>query len=154
MVSLRAMNFVTAILSAQTVWRSSTDSTATAATLLQSEKLMKKCAPARHHQAIALQRIAAAKSGKRIGDISNAVQTFCERAGYSVVREMCGHGIGKSMHEDPEVPNFGRRGIGPVLKPGMCIAIEPMINMGKQKCGDRAQRLGMPHTRPQAFRPL
>ncbi len=76
--------------------------------------------------------IAAAKSGKRIGDISNAVQTFCERAGYSVVREMCGHGIGKSMHEDPEVPNFGRRGIGPVLKPGMCIAIEPMINMGSK----------------------
>ncbi|MBD5357516.1 MAG: type I methionyl aminopeptidase [Bacteroides sp.] len=76
--------------------------------------------------------IAAAKAGKRVGDISNAVQTFCERNGYSVVREMCGHGIGKSMHEDPEVPNFGRRGIGPVLKPGMCIAIEPMINMGSK----------------------
>ena len=50
----------------------------------------------------------------------------------SVVREMCGHGIGKSMHEDPEVPNFGRRGIGPVLKSGMCIAIEPMINLGSK----------------------
>ena len=76
--------------------------------------------------------INAAQAGKRIGDISNAVQTYCERAGYSVVREMCGHGIGKSMHEDPEVPNFGRRGIGPVLKPGMCIAIEPMINLGSK----------------------
>ncbi|MBD5189274.1 MAG: type I methionyl aminopeptidase [Bacteroidales bacterium] len=76
--------------------------------------------------------IAAAKEGKRIGDISNAVQNFCERHGYSVVREMCGHGIGKSMHEDPEVPNYGRRGIGPVLKNGMCIAIEPMINLGSK----------------------
>ncbi|MDE7412422.1 MAG: type I methionyl aminopeptidase [Muribaculaceae bacterium] len=76
--------------------------------------------------------IAAAKEGKRIGDISNAVQTYCERHGYSVVREMCGHGIGKSMHEDPEVPNYGRRGIGPVLKNGMCIAIEPMINLGSK----------------------
>ena len=76
--------------------------------------------------------IAAAQPGKRIGDISNAIQTYCEKAGYSVVREMCGHGIGKSMHEEPEVPNFGRRGIGPVLKPGMCIAIEPMINLGSK----------------------
>ncbi|MDE6217500.1 MAG: type I methionyl aminopeptidase [Muribaculaceae bacterium] len=76
--------------------------------------------------------IEAAKAGKRIGDISNAVQTFCERHGYSVVREMCGHGIGRSMHEDPEVPNYGRRGIGPVLKPGMCICIEPMINLGSK----------------------
>lgn len=76
--------------------------------------------------------IEAAKAGKRIGDISNAVQTYCEHRGYSVVREMCGHGIGKSMHEDPEVPNYGRRGIGPMLKPGMVIAIEPMINLGSK----------------------
>ena len=76
--------------------------------------------------------ISAAQCGKRIGDISNAVQTYCERHGYSVVREMCGHGIGKSMHEDPEVPNYGRRGIGPLLKPGMVIAIEPMINLGSK----------------------
>ncbi len=76
--------------------------------------------------------IAAARAGKRIGDIANAVQTYCERAGYSVVREMCGHGIGRSMHEDPEVPNYGRRGIGPVLRDGMCIAIEPMINAGSK----------------------
>lgn len=76
--------------------------------------------------------IEAAKAGKRVGDISNAVQTYCERRGYSVVREMCGHGIGKSMHEDPEVPNCGRRGVGPVLRPGMVICIEPMINLGSK----------------------
>ena len=76
--------------------------------------------------------IAAAKAGKRIGDIANAVQTYCEKAGYSVVREMCGHGIGRSMHESPEVPNFGRRGIGPLLKPNMTICIEPMINLGSK----------------------
>ena len=76
--------------------------------------------------------IEVALPGKRIGDISNAIQTYCEKAGYSVVREMCGHGIGKSMHEEPEVPNYGRRGIGPILKPNMCIAIEPMINLGSK----------------------
>ncbi len=76
--------------------------------------------------------IEACKVGKRIGDISNAVQTYCEHRGYSVVREMCGHGIGKSMHEDPEVPNYGRRGIGPLIKNGMCICIEPMINLGSR----------------------
>ena len=76
--------------------------------------------------------IAAARGGKRVGDIANAVQTYCERRGYSVVREMCGHGIGASMHEDPQVPNYGRRGTGPVLRPGMCIAIEPMINLGSK----------------------
>lgn len=76
--------------------------------------------------------IEACRPGRRIGDISNAIQTYCERKGYSVVREMCGHGIGKEMHEDPEVPNYGRRGIGPVLRNGMCICIEPMINMGSR----------------------
>lgn len=76
--------------------------------------------------------IEAAQEGKRIGDISSTIQTYCERHGYSVVREMCGHGIGRSMHEDPEVPNYGRKGIGALLKPGMCIAIEPMINLGSK----------------------
>lgn len=76
--------------------------------------------------------IDAAREGARIGNISNAVQTFCERRGYGVVREMTGHGIGRSMHESPEVPNYGRRGIGPVLKAGMCICIEPMINLGSK----------------------
>ena len=76
--------------------------------------------------------IEAAQAGKRIGDISNAVQTYCEHRGYSVVREMCGHGIGRDMHEDPEVPNYGRRGIGPIIKNGMCLCIEPMVNMGSR----------------------
>ncbi|MDE5568799.1 MAG: type I methionyl aminopeptidase [Muribaculaceae bacterium] len=76
--------------------------------------------------------IDACRPGKRIGDIANAIQTFCEHKGYSVVREMCGHGIGRSMHESPEVPNYGRRGIGPVIRNGMCLCIEPMINMGSR----------------------
>ena len=67
--------------------------------------------------------IEACQEGKRIGDIANAVQTYCEARGYSVVREMCGHGIGKSMHEDPEVPNYGRRGTGPLIKNGMSVGI-------------------------------
>lgn len=74
--------------------------------------------------------IEAAMAGKRIGDIGYAVQTHCEAQGYSVVREFVGHGIGREMHEDPQVPNYGRRGNGSVLKNGLCIAIEPMINMG------------------------
>ena len=76
--------------------------------------------------------IEACVEGKRIGDIANAIQTYCEVRGYTIVREMCGHGIGKKMHEDPEVPNYGRRGIGPVIKNGMCLAIEPMINLGSR----------------------
>lgn len=76
--------------------------------------------------------ISAAKAGRRIGDVANAVQTYCERHGMSVVREMCGHGIGKNMHEEPEVPNYGRRGIGPVLRDGMVICIEPMVNLGSK----------------------
>ena len=68
--------------------------------------------------------------GHRVGDISNAVQTYCEERGYSVVREFVGHGIGRDVHEDPEVPNFGAAGHGPRLVNGMCIAIEPMINAG------------------------
>lgn len=69
-----------------------------------------------------------AVAGNRIGDISNAVQTYCEKNGYHVVRKYIGHGIGRNMHEDPEVPNFGRPGRGPRLVPGMTICIEPMIN--------------------------
>ena len=76
--------------------------------------------------------IEACREGNRIGDIANAVQTYCEHRGYSVVREMCGHGIGRNMHEDPEVPNYGRRGTGPVIKNGMCLCIEPMINLGSR----------------------
>lgn len=72
-----------------------------------------------------------AVAGGRLFDISSAVQTVCEAAGYGVVREFVGHGIGKSMHEDPQLPNFGNAGKGPRLKPGMVLAIEPMINAGR-----------------------
>ena len=71
-----------------------------------------------------------AVSGKRIGDIGYAIQEHAEKNDYGVVREMIGHGIGKNLHESPEVPNFGRRGSGIKLKKGLVIAIEPMINMG------------------------
>lgn len=73
-----------------------------------------------------------AQAGKHIGDISSAVQTHCEQQGYGIVRELTGHGIGKEMHEDPPIPNYGRRGNGTMLKAGMCIAIEPMVTMGKK----------------------
>lgn len=76
--------------------------------------------------------IEACREGNRIGDIANAVQTYCEKRGYTVVREMCGHGIGRSMHEEPEVPNYGRRGTGVMIRNGMCLAIEPMINLGSR----------------------
>ena len=71
-----------------------------------------------------------ARPGNRVGDISNAVETFAHRHGYSVVQELVGHGVGRRLHEDPQVPNFGQPHSGPKLKPGMTIAIEPMINMG------------------------
>lgn len=71
--------------------------------------------------------------GKRIGDISHAVQSYCEKEGYGVVRELVGHGLGKKMHEDPQVPNYGRKGSGKVLKDGIVLAIEPMINAGTEK---------------------
>lgn len=71
-----------------------------------------------------------AVEGKRVGDIGNAVQVHAENAGYSVVREMVGHGLGKNMHEAPEVPNYGKRGRGVLLKKGLVLCIEPMINMG------------------------
>lgn len=73
---------------------------------------------------------AQAKAGNRVGDISAAVQEHAERHGYSVVRELTGHGLGRKMHEDPEVPNYGARGRGALLREGMVICIEPMINMG------------------------
>ncbi len=73
-----------------------------------------------------------AVEGRRLGDISSAIQTYCEGKGCSVVRELVGHGIGRNLHESPEVPNYGRRGYGPLLKKGMTLAIEPMINLGKR----------------------
>jgi methionyl aminopeptidase len=77
--------------------------------------------------------IAQAKDGNRLGDISAAVQDMVEDAGYSVVRDFVGHGIGKNLHEDPQIPNFGKKGRGIELKSGMILAIEPMVNEGKYK---------------------
>lgn len=74
--------------------------------------------------------IAAIGEGKRIGDIGNAIQRYVESNGFSVVREYIGHGIGKNLHEDPEVPNYGTAGHGQRIRPGMMIAIEPMVNQG------------------------
>ena len=75
--------------------------------------------------------VAMAVRGNRLTDISHAIQDMAEGAGYSIVRDFVGHGIGRSLHEDPQIPNFGRPGKGPVLRAGMTLAIEPMINMGK-----------------------
>jgi len=74
-----------------------------------------------------------AYEGRRIGDIGNAIQTYCEDRGYTVVREMVGHGVGRKLHEAPEVPNYGKRGYGTMLKKGLCIAIEPMITLGNRQ---------------------
>ena len=82
------------------------------------------------------QGIQQAVEGKRVGDVSHAVQTYCESKGYSVVRELVGHGIGRKMHEEPEVPNYGRyeerKNFHTYPNSGMCICIEPMINMGSK----------------------
>lgn len=74
-----------------------------------------------------------AQVGNRIGDVSSAIQTYVESNGFSVVRDMVGHGVGVAMHEPPEIPNFGRRGTGEKIKPGMTLAIEPMVNLGGPK---------------------
>jgi methionyl aminopeptidase len=74
--------------------------------------------------------IEAAVAGNRVGDIGHAIQSYVESFGYSVVRDLVGHGLGTNMHEKPEVPNFGRRGTGQKLQEGMILAIEPMVNLG------------------------
>jgi methionyl aminopeptidase len=73
------------------------------------------------------------RPGARLGDIGAAIQKYAEKAGYSVVREFCGHGIGKGFHEEPQVLHYGRAGTGVELKPGMIFTIEPMINAGKRE---------------------
>ena len=77
--------------------------------------------------------------GKRVGDIGYAVQEYVESFGYSVVRDLVGHGVGRNLHEKPEVPNYGRKGTGAKLKKGMVLAIEPMINLGVKE-GEHGQR--------------
>jgi methionyl aminopeptidase len=73
------------------------------------------------------------KPGARLGDIGHAIQRFAEKSGYSVVREFCGHGIGRVFHEDPQVLHYGKPGTGLLLEPGMTFTIEPMINAGKRE---------------------
>lgn len=73
--------------------------------------------------------------GKHVGDIGAAIQAHCEAHGYGIVRELTGHGIGKEMHEAPQIPNYGMRGNGVMLKAGMCIAIEPMVTLGNRNIG-------------------
>jgi len=82
--------------------------------------------------------IAAARAGARLGDISATMQSYAEKRGYSVVREYSGHGIGREMHEEPQIPNFGLAGTGPVLEKGMTFALEPMVNVGdwRTRVGD------------------
>ena len=77
--------------------------------------------------------INAAHSGAALGDVSAAIQEYVEAKGFSVVRDYCGHGIGRDLHEDPQIPNFGVRGKGPVLQEGMTLALEPMVNVGSYK---------------------
>ncbi len=77
--------------------------------------------------------IAQAVEGNRVGDISHAIQTLVEKAGFSIVRDFVGHGIGRELHEDPQIPNFGKPKRGPKLKAGMTLAIEPMVNLGNKK---------------------
>ena len=77
--------------------------------------------------------IKSAKSGGRLSDIGYAIQTYVEKNGFSIVRDLVGHGIGENLHEEPQIPNYGIKGEGVVLKEGMCFAIEPMVNMGKNE---------------------
>jgi methionyl aminopeptidase len=84
--------------------------------------------------------ISAARKGRRLGDVSAAIQEYAESRGFSVVREYTGHGIGSVMHEDPQIPNFGEPGTGLVLRKGMTLALEPMVNAGDWRTrlsGDR-----------------
>jgi methionyl aminopeptidase len=81
-------------------------------------------------QALA-EGISHARAGGRLGDVSSSIENFVVKNGFSVVREFVGHGVGRQLHEEPQVPNYGRKGSGPKLKPGMVMAIEPMVNLGR-----------------------
>jgi methionyl aminopeptidase len=89
-----------------------------------ADRLLEGC------QAALAAGIAQCRAGSRLSDVSHAIQKATEEAGFSVVRSLVGHGIGRSMHEDPQIPNYGPPGRGPELQPGMTLAIEPMINAG------------------------
>ena len=78
-----------------------------------------------------MRGVAEARAGNRVGDIGYAIEQYVRKEGYGLVRELCGHGVGHGLHEEPQIPNFGSRGTGPLLEEGMVIAIEPMVNEGK-----------------------
>jgi methionyl aminopeptidase len=82
---------------------------------------------------LAFQGIRELTAGNRVGDVGFAIQNFTEKHGYGIVRELVGHGLGRKMHEDPEMPNYGRRGRGKKFIEGMVVAIEPMTNLGTNK---------------------
>ncbi len=92
-----------------------------------AEPLQRLLTTTREALALAIRQCIA---GRRLEDVSSTIQNHAESNGYSVVRDYCGHGLGASLHEEPQVPNFGRPGKGPRLKPGWCLAIEPMVNLG------------------------
>lgn len=94
------------------------------------EEVKKLCATTKEALYLGIEQ---AQAGRRLGDIGFAVESHCLSKKYGVVREFVGHGIGKDMHEDPQVPNYGKRGSGSMLKRGLCIAIEPMITMGSRE---------------------
>ena len=85
-----------------------------------------------HTEKALYEGIKMVKPGNRVGDVSFAIMNYANKHGLGIVRELCGHGIGTEMHEEPEVPNFGIPNTGPILKPGMVICIEPMLNFGKR----------------------
>ena len=97
---------------------------------LSSGEVGPSSALAANHRGSSLQGIEQARVGNRLSDISHAVQKCAEGRGFSVVRDFVGHGIGRNMHEAPQIPNFGPPGRGPRLKSGMTLAVEPMVNMG------------------------
>ncbi len=79
------------------------------------------------------QAVSLARAGAHLHDVSASVEDYVSRFGFTVVREFVGHGVGRHLHEEPQIPNYGKRGTGPILKPGMTLAIEPMVNMGKAR---------------------
>lgn len=87
----------------------------------------------KHTEQALYEGVKFAKAGNRVGDISSAIEEYATKHNLGIVRELCGHGIGKNMHEDPDVPNFGKKGTGPLLKPGMVICIEPMLTFGRKE---------------------
>jgi methionyl aminopeptidase len=84
--------------------------------------------------------IAAVRPGAHVGDIGHAIQTYAEGAGFSIVREYCGHGIGRGFHEDPQIMHWGEPGTGIELEPGMCFTVEPMINAGRRETRELPDR--------------